>query len=172
MYKDCLPSTPARKHAKKRSKKTSPESRSLPQPRNQNIFGQLHYQVYWAPQPHEIARHGPLSSHRSQKLCLCFSEALSRIYSRSFISSRIPDAWRLAQISPIFKKVIRCLSDNYRPISLTSVPWKLIERIARDSMMKHLFNINPIVSEQHGFVLRKSVVTNLLESFDSIYIGI
>ncbi len=101
-----------------------------------------------------------------------FSEALSVIFSRSFISSRIPDAWRLAQISPIFKKGSRSSPGNYRPISLTSVPCKLMERIVRDVMMEHLYSNNAIAPEQHGFVLRKSVVTNLLETVDRISDGL
>jgi len=78
---------------------------------------------------------------------VAFSEALSVIFSRSFISSRIPDAWRLAQISPIFKKGSRSSPDNYRPISLTSVPCKLMKRIVRDVMMEHLYSNNAIAPE-------------------------
>ncbi len=103
--------TPARNQAVDISKDI-PESRLLPQPRNQHIFAQLHYQVFWAPQPQEIARHGPQSSHRSQKLCLCFSETLSGIFSRSFISSRIPDVWRQAPFSRKASDVCQTTTDQ------------------------------------------------------------
>ncbi len=59
-----------------------------------------------------------------------------------------------------------------RPISLTSVPCKLMERIVRDVMLEHLYSNNIIASEQHGFVMKKSVVTNLLETVDRISDGI
>ncbi len=101
-----------------------------------------------------------------------FSKVFSVIFSLSFASGKIPDAWRLAQISPIFKKGSRSNPGNYRPISLTSVPCKLMERIVRDVMLEHLFSNNVIASEQHGFVMRKSVVTNLLETVDRISDGI
>jgi len=101
-----------------------------------------------------------------------FSDVFSAIFTHSFSSGKIPDAWRLAQISPIFKKGSRSAPGNYRPISLTSVPCKLMERMIRDVMMDHLYSNNVIAPEQHGFVLRKSVVTNLLETVDRISDGI
>ena len=100
------------------------------------------------------------------------SEAFSVIFCQSFASGKVPDAWRLAQISPIFKKGSRSSPGNYRPISLTSVPCKLMERIVRDVMLEHLYSNNIIASEQHGFVMKKSVVTNLLETVDRISDGI
>lgn len=101
-----------------------------------------------------------------------FSEVLSVIFTSSYSSCKIPDAWRLAQISPIFKKGSRSEPGNCRTISLTSIPCKLLERMVRDVMMDHLYSNNVIVPEQHGFVLRKSVVTNLLETVDRISDGI
>jgi ribonuclease P/MRP protein subunit RPP40 len=47
-----------------------------------------------------------------------------------------------------------------------------MERIVRDVMMEHLYNNNAIAPEQHGFVLRKSVVINLLETVDRISDGL
>ena len=38
-------------------------------------------------------------------------------------------------------------------------------------MMDHLYGNNVIATEQHGFVLKKSVVTNLLETVDQISDG-
>lgn len=47
-----------------------------------------------------------------------------------------------------------------------------MERIVRDVMLEHLYSNNIITSEQHGFVMKKSVVTNLLETVDRIGDGI
>jgi len=101
-----------------------------------------------------------------------FSVTFSVIFSQSFASGKVPDGWRLAQISPIFKKGSRSSPNNYRPISLTSVSCKLMERIMRDVMLEHLYSNNIIASEQHGFVMKKSVVTNLIETVDRISDGI
>ena len=53
-----------------------------------------------------------------------------------------------------------------RPISLTSIPCKIVEKILRDAMLKHLMDHGLLASEQHGFVPFKSCITNLLETLD------
>ena len=46
--------------------------------------------------------------------------------------------WTLANISPLFKKGDRSLACNYRPVSLTCVPCKLLEHIVCSNIMAHL----------------------------------
>ena len=91
------------------------------------------------------------------------SVALEIIFSRSLLEGEIPDAWRGANITPLFKKGSKLSASNYRPVSLTSVCCKLMEGIMRDRIMSHLVKHNLISSSQHGFVYKKSCVTNLLE---------
>ena len=60
------------------------------------------------------------------------------------------------------------LRSNYRPISLTSVISKKLERIIRDELLDHLVENNLISKAQHGFVPAKSCLSNLLETLDFI----
>ena len=76
--------------------------------------------------------------------------------------------WRCASISPIFKKGHRTLRFNYRPIFLTSVISKILERIIRDELLGHLIENRLINKAQHGFVPSKSCLSNLLETLDFI----
>ena len=46
---------------------------------------------------------------------------LSIIFTQSLNEENVPDDWKEANITPIFKKGNRSKSCNYRPISLTSV---------------------------------------------------
>jgi hypothetical protein len=79
----------------------------------------------------------------------------------------VPEAWREANVAPLFKKKgSRLIPGNYRPVSLTSVPCKLLEKIVRDVVMDYLVKNNLISKQQHGFVKNKACVTNLLESTD------
>ena len=84
----------------------------------------------------------------------------------SFLDGCVPSGWKDANITPIFKKGIRTEPSNYRPISLSAVPCKIMERMIRDAMMDHLIVNDLIASAQHGFVMKKSCLTNLLETID------
>ena len=95
-----------------------------------------------------------------------FSVILSGIFKRSFETGTVPQAWKDANITPIFKKGKRTEAANYRPISLTAVPCKLMESMIRDILLEHLDKNDLITPEQHGFVMKKSCTTNLLETID------
>ena len=57
---------------------------------------------------------------------------------------------------------------NYRPVSLTSVPCKLLEAIIKDSIMCHLIENKLIKESQHGFMPGKSCATNLVLFMDTV----
>ena len=67
---------------------------------------------------------------------------------------------------PLFKKGSRLKTSNYRPVSLTSIPCKLLERIIADQIMVHLVNNGILTKKQHGFMKGRSCTTNLLEYID------
>jgi len=88
---------------------------------------------------------------------------LCRVYNKSLSEGVLPDDWKCAYIVPIFKKGNQQLSSQYRPVSLTSVICKILERIIRKQLMDYFINNNIFPKEQHGFLPKKSTVTNLLE---------
>ena len=96
------------------------------------------------------------------------SRPLKVIFEKSLVEGKIPELWRLANVTPIFKKGNRSEAQNYRPVSLTSVVCKVLEGFVRDSLMEYLARNGLLAKEQHGFVRNKSCVTNLLESLDFI----
>ena len=51
------------------------------------------------------------------------------IFRKSVDEGVIPDIWKKANVTAIFKKGDRKKAENYRPISLTSVPGKILEKI-------------------------------------------
>jgi hypothetical protein len=89
---------------------------------------------------------------------------LSLMYNSFFSISQIPAAWKRAIITPIHKKGPTSNPANYRPISLTSVFSKLMERVVVTDLLTYLRENNLITKHQHGFMNRKSTLTNLLES--------
>ncbi len=96
------------------------------------------------------------------------AKPLSIIFEKSFETGKLPEIWLKANIIPLFKKGNKLDPTNYRPISLTSIVCKIMEKIIRDEIMNYLVINNLIISQQHGFVNNKSCITNLLETLDLI----
>ena len=57
------------------------------------------------------------------------AQGLRDVFQFSLDTGTLPQDWRNANISPVFKKGDRHLPENYRPVSLTSVPCKILEHI-------------------------------------------
>ena len=91
---------------------------------------------------------------------------LTYIFNLSLKSGKMPNDWKLANISPIYKKGSQNLAINYRPISLTSIVCKMMEKFVRDRIMNHLKEKNLLSKKQHGFISGRSTVTQLLNYLD------
>ena len=75
-----------------------------------------------------------------KELAEVVAELLSIIFEKSWLSGEVPDNWRKSYLSPIYKKVSKEDPGNYRPVSLTSVPGKIMEQILLDDMLDHMRN--------------------------------
>ena len=78
-----------------------------------------------------------------------------------------PD-WKIANVTPVFKKGSCSLAENYRPISLTSVICKILESLLCEVIITHLSEQQLLNSSQHGFVSHRSCLTNLLEYLETL----
>jgi len=56
------------------------------------------------------------------------AKPLSIICQQSWLTGEVPDNWRLASVTRIYKKDQKEDPGNYRPVSLTSVPGKVMEQ--------------------------------------------
>jgi hypothetical protein len=59
-------------------------------------------------------------------------------------------------------------ANNYRPVSLTSIPCKMLESVIKERMMDHMIANNLIKSTQHEFMLGFSCATDLISNLDSV----
>ena len=69
---------------------------------------------------------------------------------------------------PIFKKGKKEDPSNYRPVSLTSVPGKIMEKMILEVIEAHLGDNGVIGPSQHGFMRGRSCLTNLISFYDKI----
>lgn len=91
-------------------------------------------------------------------LCLIFNE--------SFSSRIVPHQWKIGQISALFKKGDKTLPSNYRPVSLTSVLCKVMEKLIRKKIVEHMNTQNLFSDKQFGFIGGRSTSLQLLKVLD------
>ncbi|KAK4810717.1 hypothetical protein QYF61_007691 [Mycteria americana] len=96
------------------------------------------------------------------------AKPLSIIYQQSWLTGEVPDDWRLANATPIYKKGRKEDPGNYRPVSLTSVPGKIMERFILSVLNRHVQANQGIRPSQHGFMKGRSCLTNLISFYDKV----
>ena len=91
---------------------------------------------------------------------------LKILFETSMLCGSLPDDWKSANISAVHKKGKKCLVDNYRPISLTSIVVKLFESIVRDRLMQYFLTNHLFSDKQFGFIKGRSTTLQLLNILD------
>ena len=97
------------------------------------------------------------------------SYPLHIIFNKSLFEGILPDDWKTAILSPIFKNNGDKKHGDayiYHPISLTSVICKICESLINDKMMNHLIVNNLLSDSQYGFKPGRSCAIQLLEILD------
>ena len=91
------------------------------------------------------------------------SPILALIYNESLARGEVPDEWRQANVSPVFKKGEKYYAANYRPVSLTCICCKTLEHILVSNINKHLALDSILADCQHGFRSQRSCETQLVQ---------
>ena len=91
------------------------------------------------------------------------SQPLASLFTKSMSKGEVPDSWKEANVTPIFKKGDKKKPGNYRPVSLTSTLSKLMETIIRDEIINYLNTNSLFVDNQYGFRKGRSCESQLLD---------
>ncbi|KAK4809567.1 hypothetical protein QYF61_016999 [Mycteria americana] len=119
-----------------------------------------HLHIHKSMGPHEI------HPRVLKELVEVLTKPLPIIYQQSWLTGEVPVDWRLANVTPIYKKGRKEDTGNYRPLSLTSVPGKLMEQIIPSAITRHVEDNQGIKPSQHGFRKGRSCLANLISFYN------
>ena len=87
---------------------------------------------------------------------------LQKVAKCSLLSGRFPSEWKKSKVTAIHKKGCKSDCSNYRPISLLSIPSKVVEHLVCSQLNTHLREHNLQTEHQWGFRPRRSTEDVLL----------
>ena len=93
---------------------------------------------------------------------------LTSIFQQSLREHRLPNPWKTSTVVPIFKKGARYNPLNYRPISLTAVACKCLERLICQQLTGYLEENSLLTDHQFGFRAGRSTQDQLLLVYDDV----
>ncbi|KFP01033.1 RNA-directed DNA polymerase from mobile element jockey, partial [Calypte anna] len=73
-----------------------------------------------------------------RELAEVIARPLSIIFSKSWVTGEVPEDWRIANVTPVYKKGKKEDPGNYRPVSLTSIPGKVMEQLVLVTISRHI----------------------------------
>ncbi|GAB0188263.1 mitochondrial enolase superfamily member 1 [Grus japonensis] len=117
---------------------------------------------------HKSMRLDRIHPRVERKLAEVLTKSLSIIYQQSWLTREVPVDWRLANVTPIYKKGWKEDLGNYRPVSLTSVLGKVMEQIILSAIMQHVQDNQVIRPSQHQLMKGQSYLTNLISFYDKV----
>jgi len=91
-------------------------------------------------------------------------QPLSQMFASFMSVGKMPNSWKVANVTPLYKKGPSSDPANYRPVSQTSIFCKLMERVIVADVTYYMKQKGLISKHQHGFLNGRSTTTNLLES--------
>lgn len=93
---------------------------------------------------------------------------LSIIFEMSWQLGLIPENWKKANVSMVFRKGKKENLGNYRPVSLALLLWMMMEHIFLEAFSKPVKDKNVTGNSQHGILKGKSCLTNVTAFYNEV----
>ena len=92
---------------------------------------------------------------------------LSKFFNKLILLGHFPQAWEFANVTPVFKKGVKQLLNNYWPISLLSRLGKTMERSVHKYVYSCCIQHHIFTASQSGFIQGDSTMYQLLQLYDT-----
>ena len=109
--------------------------------------------------------------------CLAIRSSLAYLINRYLFSGIVPQKWKIARVTPIFKSGDRDQITNYRPISVLPLVSKVLEKAVNNQLRNFLGKNNFFADQQSGCrphystqttVLDVAIFLDLKKAFDTV----
>ena len=94
------------------------------------------------------------------------AKSLTQLFNYSLRTGEIPEEWKAANVTPVFKKGRKVEVNNYRPVSVLPVAAKLFESIVHRQLYTYLSENHLLNPAQSGFRPQHSTLDALLKAID------
>ena len=116
----------------------------------------------------DAAGHDHLTSRLIKSMRPVLGCLMTHLINASFKKDKMPDVWKLAKISPLYKKGDRFDATNYRPVAVLPSMSKVIEKVVIGRMKRHMEENGLLSDTQNAYRSHRSVTTAVLQLYDDI----
>lgn len=102
----------------------------------------------------------------AKRISKVLSDPLSIIFNKSIRTGQVPVNFKMAMVTPIHKKDKKSEVKNYRPVCLNNVFSMVFEKLVHEQLQQ--FFVGKLDVHQHGFIKKKSTLSNLSHYVDYI----
>ena len=99
---------------------------------------------------------------------LQLSVPLAMTFKNSFETGSLPEVWLKSIVVPLFKANSRYDPGNYRPVRLTSVCCKTMERVLASELIQYLESCSLLSDKQFGFRKHRSTEDQMLLVYSDV----
>ena len=94
---------------------------------------------------------------------------LTKLLNRMIFEKTVPSSMKVSKVIPLFKNGTRQDPTNYRPIAITPIFSKVLEKILETRILKFFDKYNVLNTNQYGFRAKRKTVDAILELTEYVH---